>query len=96
MAQHIKDIAVSMGNSQNLFQKNMQDMFQNFQKEIEEKISTLSRRPIIGEAVHTDHVNTSTANIHAGGGISFDAAGIIENAMRFANHQSTQAGNVRT
>ncbi|XP_018463315.2 uncharacterized protein LOC108834473 [Raphanus sativus] len=93
MAQHIKDIAVSMGNSQNLFQKNMQDMFQNFQKEIEEKISTLSRRPIIGEAVHTDHVNTSTANIHAGGGTSFDAAGIIENAMRFANHQSTQAGN---
>lgn len=94
MCEEIKDLRMSLCNSQNLFQKNMQDILMKFQKEIANSISNPCIRPHVEQPAHTEPVNTGTGSIPSGNTPPFVPDDIIQEAMRFANKESIDPSNV--
>lgn len=85
MGDQIKDIGVSLFNSQNLFQKNMQDILRNFQTEIANLITTPCTRIHVPQPDQTHTDNTGAGSIPSGNTNPCVPSDIIEEAMQFAN-----------
>lgn len=90
MGQQINVLVVSLADSQNLFQKNMEEMLLNFQKEIEKMITNRGKGP--NAPSHPD--NTAGGSNHTGENHSSDAADIIQEALIFANNETSKTCNV--
>ncbi|KAJ0262820.1 hypothetical protein HA466_0032930 [Hirschfeldia incana] len=56
----VKDLDLSLGNSQNIFQKNMLSILSNFQNEMVKVINTPCNRPHVLEPVQTQQCNIGT------------------------------------
>ncbi|CAN7028336.1 unnamed protein product, partial [Brassica oleracea var. botrytis] len=89
MGDQIKDLALSLCNSQNLFQKNMEDLLRKLHKEISDSITKSSTRTHVRQSVDAEPDNTGKAFVPRGDTSSFVASDIIQEAMRVANKETT-------
>ncbi|KAJ4901874.1 Uncharacterized protein Rs2_15825 [Raphanus sativus] len=89
MGHQIKELAASVSNSQNIFQKNMEEMLLNFLKEMEKMITNRS----IGPNVQPQPDNTAGGSTQMGEKNSVDATDIIHQAMVFANNETSKTRN---
>lgn len=89
MGDQIKDLALSLCNSQNLFQKKMEDLLRNLHKEISDSITKSSTRTHVRQSVDAEPDNTGKAFVPRGDTSSFVASDIIQEAMRVANKETT-------
>ncbi|KAH0860689.1 hypothetical protein HID58_088950 [Brassica napus] len=69
--------------------KKMEDLLRNLQKEISDSITKSSTRTHVRQSVDAEPDNTGKASVPRGDTSSFVASDIIQEAMRFANKETT-------
>ncbi|CAG7874340.1 unnamed protein product [Brassica rapa] len=88
MGDQIKDLALSLCNSQNLFQKKMEDLMRISQKEILDTLTKYCTRSHARPPVDCPPDNTGESNLPERDSNPFVVSDIIQEAMRFANKES--------
>ncbi|KAH0922251.1 hypothetical protein HID58_022269 [Brassica napus] len=88
MGDQIKDLALSLCNSQNLFQKKMEDFMRISQKEILDTMTKYCTRSHARPPVDCPPDNTGESNLPERDSNPFVVSDIIQEAMRFANKES--------
>ncbi|KAF2533344.1 hypothetical protein F2Q70_00030329 [Brassica cretica] len=88
MGDQIKDLALSLCNSQNLFQKKMEDLMRISQKEILDTMTKYCTRSHARPPVDRPPDNTGESNVPGRDSNPFVVSDIIQEAMRFANKES--------
>ncbi|CAH8369840.1 unnamed protein product [Eruca vesicaria subsp. sativa] len=89
MYDKIKDISLSLRNSQEEFQKKMEDLFRSSLKEITDSITNACTRPHVQQPDQAEQDNSGKESRSGAQTSSCAAADIIEEALRFANKETS-------